>query len=71
MMPYFLQALVYSVRHWYDDTSEDFRWGVAIFFGIALIVLAFCSVATVVHEDKNGKVMYCTTLLGERTDCND
>lgn len=68
MLPFFLQSIVYNIKHWYDDTSEDFRWGVAIFFGILLIALAICSVTTITYTDEHGNKT-CRTVLGEKTEC--
>lgn len=68
MLPFFLESTVRNIRHWYDDTSEDFRWGLMIFCGIVLIVLTVASVTTITYVDEKGNKT-CRTMLGEQTPC--
>lgn len=69
MLPYFIEAPYKLVKRKFKMPSEDFMWALAIFFGIVMIVLAVCSVTTLVHNEGTPQE-YCTTVLGERTSCS-
>ena len=71
MLPYFIQVTVdYLVEKW-GGRTEAVTNTLAIVLALLAIGLAVCSVTTITHTDKNGKVLYCTSVLGERTDCKD
>ena len=69
-LPFFMQAIAYwAIKKW-GGRTEAVTNGLAIILGVAVIFLAICSVTTVVHKSGTPE-QYCTTLLGERTSCDD
>ena len=71
MTPYFIQVTWdWAVKKW-GGRTEAVTNTLAIILALLVIGLAICSVTTIKHTDKDGKVLYCTSVLGERTDCKD
>ena len=69
MLPYFIEAPYKLIKNNFKMPSEDVQWALAIIFGFFMVVLAICSVTTVVHNQGTPE-QYCTTVLGEKTDCD-
>ena len=69
ILPYFVERTsVYLIRKW-GGRSEAVTNSLAIILAVFVIFLAICSVTTVVHNQGTPE-QYCTTVLGEKTDCN-
>lgn len=69
ILPFFIErTAAHAVRKW-GGRTEAFTNSLAIILAVFVIFLAICSVTTVVHNQGTPE-QYCTTVLGEKTDCN-